>query len=246
VGDGLDGREYAELAGRAAETLTVPVERPRRDGSATAIAGNIEAARRDLRYVLSQAGDVAHIQPLCLELASCLYDAGAPHRAWRFWSGLAGLGLVLSDRPADACAYLVLAEQWDSVGALTSGPAPAGGPLPRRAVWALAAGTPLDPDPVDDVDRPWTELADAVPIGDHKQASRALRDLADFWIGEDEDWNTFAPRSYPSFEPEVCAAAAIARRHGITPAEVPDDVMLFLEPGLGIGTPTGLPTLSPR
>lgn len=246
MGAGLSPAGFMALVQRAAATPVVSPGAPRRLGDPSDIARNLDAAQQDLHYVLTHRPDVDRVRLLSLELGSCLYDAGAPHPAWRFWTGLAGLGLVLLDRPGEACPYLVLAEQWESVARLTSRPAPDSGSLRRRALWALAGGKPVPEGPFRQVDEPWADLLAALPAADQRRVSRDLRMLADFWIGEDEGWNEFLPRSYPSFEPEVCAAAAIARRRGLMVTDVPDDVLLFLEPGLGVGVPEGLPTVSPR
>jgi hypothetical protein len=63
---------------------------------------------------------------------------------------------------------------------------------------------------------------------------------------DNEDWEVFHPRSAPDFEPEVCAAAAVARRSGYRPTALSGDVQRFLEPGLAEGEPEPLyPRLVP-
>src|SRR5206468_3997897 len=69
----------------------------------------------------------------------------------------------------------------------------------------------------------------------------ALSELARFWMLEDEEWDRFHPRSYPDFEPEVCAAARLARRRGYVPAHLDPEAARFLEPGLADGEPEPLP-----
>jgi hypothetical protein len=248
VGHGLTPDSYAAVVADAEARLSVPDGPPRRTGSIGRIAENIEQARGDLADNLKDASDLERVAELCLELGSCLYDAGAPHPLWRYWTGLAGLGLVLQDRPEQACAYLVLAGQWDTVASLVAGP-PASGPLARRCLWVLAGGSGgerLREGRIGEWERAWPDLVEAVPAGDQGRVTRDLTELAEFWIGESDNWNAFAPRSYPSFHPEVCAAAAITRRSGTAPADLSGDVALFLEPGLAAGTPDTLPGVAPR
>lgn len=249
MGHGLTLDSYAAVVAEAESHLPFPDGPPRRVGSADRIAENIQLARGDLHYVLNDAADLDRVADLCLELGSCLYDAGAPHPLWRHWTGLAGLGLVLQNQPALACAYLVLAEQWDTVATLVADPAPPSGPLARRSLWVLAGGSGrerLRDGRVGEWEEAWPDLVDATSAGDRVRVGRDLTELAEFWIGESDDWNAFAPRTYPSFHPDVCAAAAITRRAGIAPTDLSGDVALFLEPGLALGTPDALPRVTPR
>ncbi len=248
MGHGLTPDSYAAVVAEAEAHLPMPDCPPRRAGSADRITENIQVARGDLQFILKDASDLERVAELCLELGSCLYDAGAPHPLWRYWTGLAGLGLVLQDQPAQACAYLVLAEQWDSVAAVVAGPPPQSGPLARRSLWVLAGGSGrerLREGRIGEWEEPWPDLVEATSAGDRDRVSHDLTELAEFWIGESDNWNAFAPRTYPSFHPDVCAAAAITRRSGVAPTDLAGDVALFLEPGLALGTPDTLPRVTP-
>ncbi len=176
---------------------------------------------------------------MTVEVASLLYAGGAPAAVWRHWCGLAGHGLALLDRRRAACAFLVLGGQWAVLAGFRDAPPGAGAP-DALALWQIAvapAAADELPD-TDDMDRAWLELIEAIPAADHKAVDRALTELAVFWIGEgDDDWDRYRPRVAPIFQPEVCAAAALAIRHGYRPGQSDEDVRRFLEPGLMPGFP---------
>jgi hypothetical protein len=247
MGERLTAESYLSVVGTALGTVAAPAGPPRRTGPADKIRDNVARVRDNLAYALSHQQPVDAVQDRCIEITSALYDAGAPHPVWRYWAGLTGLGSLLLDDSPEACLYLAVAGQWDSVAAVVAGPPADIRLLDRRCVWVLAGGRSAMSDaPLAEVDRPWPDLVDAVQAGDHARVSRDLRDIADLWISELENWNAFLPGRYPSFHPEACAAAAIARRHGFTPTDVHHDVLRFLEPGLAAGVPAPLPRVGPR
>jgi hypothetical protein len=87
--------------------------------------------------------------------------------------------------------------------------------------------------------RAWLRLAASIPTGDHQATEEALKELADFWMGEGEDdWMRFHRGSYADFEAPVCAVAAIARHHGFAPSSMTPEQYSFLEPGLATPEPT--------
>ncbi|MQS36195.1 hypothetical protein [Streptomyces katsurahamanus] len=193
---------------------------------------------RSIDESLSQAYEIS------LEITSSLYAAGADGHAWRSWSSLASWGYALRGDVSGAVPYAVLGGSWGHLEGLQA--APHRPPLPERVVRNLALGAeaPLSgpensseaplpgPESDDDIDRAWLRLAVSIPRKDHRRTEESLQTLADFWILEDEEWDVFALRGYPCFDPCVCAAAALARRDGYRPRELTHDARRFLDPGL--------------
>jgi hypothetical protein len=243
---------------RELRALEVPSGPGRRIGARGAAQANIATVGNDIVAVVSSVDaniistDLAlrRLTDLALELGSCLYDAGASHPEWRRWSALTAFGMLLSEEYLSACPYLAIAGEWECARSLASRPPGEFGTPARQTVWLLATGQhdgSVVLSATDESDQPWVTLASSVPAGEFGRTETALRSLADFWILEDEDWDVFEPRSYPSFEPEVCAAAAVARHHGYVPDLLPADTLRFLEPGLARPEPPPLfPDLTPE
>jgi hypothetical protein len=254
----LTARHYPAVVVEAFGAIDTPTGPGRRVGAEAGVAWSLELIERDVAFVsrTPDAGEsptseaVQLCSDICLETASELYDGGAPHPVWRRWAALAGFGMVLSGRYLEACPWLVLGGEWAGVAALGSRPPGESGTVPQDALWTLATGRPvgtLAPEQADELDQPWFALLDSVPARAFRHAESALRSLADFWIGEDEEWEVYHPGSQPSFEPEVCAAAAVARHHGYVPDLLPADTLRFLEPGLARPEPPPLfPDLTPE
>jgi hypothetical protein len=218
----------------------------------------------------SSARDAAgQVTEITLELGSFLYAAGADHPVWRRWIGLAALGIYLtSAMPArsladlqtlyplrdvhEAAQYAALGGEWRLLGALPMARPPT---LQDRVLGKLAR---LESEPSrqkeangkaksgpgnahDDEERAWLRLAASIPAGDHQATEEALKELADFWMGEGEDdWMRFHRGSYPDFEAPTCAVAAIARHHGFAPSSMTPEQYSFLEPGLATPEPAPL------
>jgi hypothetical protein len=253
----LTAGHYLTIIASEGRGVDVPAGPIRRVGAGGCAASNIEIVKQDLFVVTESLGSDVTAEgkalrrgwDLSLELASCLYDAGAPHTVWRRWSALAAFGMVLSGEYVTSYPYLILAGEWSCIDAMADRPVSRPGSVGLRAIWMLATGQRDRGEafgPVDDSDSPWLTLCDSIPEDDFSRTEEALRSLADFWILEDEEWDTFHPRSFPSFEPEVCAAAALAKRRGYAPRNLPDDALRFLDPGLADGWPEPLyPRFSP-
>jgi hypothetical protein len=176
---------------------------------------------------------------LAVEMASFLYAAGAHAAAWRVWSGLAGHGFLLLDQPVTACAYLVIGGEWQTLGEF--GAVPEKGSPGGRTLWRIVTGAPNPGEP-SDTDATWYHLAEAIPAEDWPRVDHALTEIAAFWIGESEDdgWDFYRPHYAPIFEPEVCAAAAVAVRRGYSSDNLNDETKRFLEAGLMPGFPNPL------
>jgi hypothetical protein len=243
----VTAREYLQLLHDEFRALTPPTGQERRIGAAAHGAATMESVGREFA-ALQDSEKVGSGADLALEVASYLYSAGAQHAEWRHWTGLAAFGHLFRGEFVLACPYLVLAGEWSCLEALRAVPPGRRSPS-AEAVWRLAVGEPdelqwPDGDPDDDG---WRDLLVAIPAGDQVRIEAALDAVATFWIDEYEgDWEVFHPRSAPDFEPEPCAAAAIAKVAGYVPSGLSGDVFRFLEPGLADGEPEPLyPRLVP-
>jgi hypothetical protein len=175
-----------------------------------------------------------------LELASLLFAAGAPHPQWRWWAAQAANTLLAEGSAQSAAVWAVVAHDNSLLTHLPMAPEP--GSHPARVVWWLATASamraPAQPrlvDEFDDFNAAWASLVYSIPARDHVVTGRCLREITDFWISEDDDWRNFHPRSYPDFEPELNAAAALARSSGWEPRAWPEDAVCFLEAGIAPG-----------
>jgi hypothetical protein len=252
----LNGLEYIGLLAAELTTVTIPEGPRRRSGTDALFADCLGYVRRDLdavREMLGEGGTPASDifatgANLAAETASLLYAAGAPHVAWRHWSALTSLGrLLLGDR-LQGCLDAVLGAEWAYIERLRGTGMPVG-PNPQRVVWQLVVGSgdaTASMVPRDSYDHAWLDLLASIPARDHRRTEAALRELAEFWIGEDEDWECFHPRSYPDFQSDVCAAAQAARRRGYVPEHLDEEILRYLEPGLVADKPSPLsPEITP-
>jgi hypothetical protein len=230
--------EYVQLLREEFRGMAAPSGPERRIGALQRGASAMESVGREFQ----DNEKVGFGADLALEVASYLYSAGAAHPEWRHWAGLAAFGYLRQGEYVKACPYLVLAGEWSCLEALWAVTPGRRSPA-AEAVWRLAVGEPdalswPDGDPNDEG---WSELLAAIPAGDQERIDAGLDAVATFWLDEYEgDWEVFHPRSAPDFEPEVCAAAAIARRSGYRPTRLSGDVRRFLEPGLAEGEPEPL------
>jgi hypothetical protein len=227
-----------------AQAAEIPEALRRRAGSDSAFRSALTRVQESMqeihRYALEVSGGNADELrrarvDLTLELSSILFAAGAPHPRWRWWARQAADALLEYDEPSSAAVWAVLAHDDELVGRLPEAPEP--GHDPGHVVWWVAGrrqGRPTDPagEPKDHVNTAWTMLARSIPAREHPATGRALRTIADFWMNEDEDWESFHPGYYPEFEPELNAAATLARRLGWEPVDWPPDTLRFLEPAL--------------
>lgn len=246
--DFLTVDDYVSLLAEQLATVEAPAGPVRRIGVLDHVPSELELIRRDLDSVVAalaagiRTDRLESATGLARETASWLYAAGAPTPVWRRWAGLTGFGHLSQGDPLGACPYLVLGGEWACLAAVRAMPPGRGSPS-ARAVWFLATGqgTPDELPDDDSVDLAWRTLLTAVPAGDQAAIDGALTEIAEFWIAESEgDWEFFHPRSAPDFDPEPCAAAALARRHGWSPDSLAPEVHRYLEAGLAEGEPEPL------
>jgi hypothetical protein len=231
-----DPRDYLSTLAEQSRAVPPVAGPPRLRG----VEGRAEPDLAALRKEIEAAAVAAHFDGLlehgvdqAVEMTSLLYAAGADAPLWRHWSVLAGRGYLLLGRPATAYAYLVLGGDRS----------PAAGTddhvLARIATGSAEVdGLPDD----DDVDTAWRELVRAIPAGQWPRVDAALTEIAAFWMGEaeDEGWDVYHPHEAPVFEPEPCAAAALAVRAGYRPDGLDEETARFLRPGLMPGFPEPL------
>jgi hypothetical protein len=248
-----------------ARELDIPSAPRRRSGTDAAFRSALSGIKAELAEIYRHATEINRYveapddggdeevtrarTDLCLELASLLFAAGAPHPQWRWWASQGAGALLDVGNAQSAAVWALVAHDDDLVGRLPKAPGP--GSQPERIVWWLASAPPSgdshgahesgsqsDGPDDDDVDAAWVTLLRSIPAADHRATGSALRVITDFWLDEDEDWEQFHPHFYPDFEPELNAVAALARRSGWEPSEWPPDALRFLEPGLAPGTPS--------
>lgn len=261
---GLTGMQHVHQLLTRALGSQAPDAPRRRSGTDAAFGSALSHVQAELaeihRYAKEVSGDAgcdddagdpevrrARID-LCLELASILFAAGAPHPQWRWWASQAAGALLEAGDVQAAAIWAVIAHDDRLVRRLPE--APESGVRPGRIVWRLASRIrPCQDDRVgeegapseglaDSVDAAWAALARSIPAADHETTGTALRTITDFWLDEDEDWQQFHPGAHPDFEPELNAIASLAHRSGWEPSRLPPDALRFLEPGLAPGTPS--------
>ncbi|MFI9460367.1 hypothetical protein [Streptomyces xiamenensis] len=232
----LDG--YASLVVERGEMIAAPPGPRRR----TAAQGKFESSYgyiRDGIAWLSQRlrvggldDPVFYAHELSLEITSYLYAAGAEVDIWREWSLLSSWGSEVRGDSTEMVAYAVLGGRWDHLRGQSIDVD--GQSLPGAVVWSMVVGadSPVLPECVDEVDEAWVRLAVGARCGDHGQTEASLRKLCEFWMMEDEEWDLFEPRSYPCFDPYLCAAVLLARHGGYQPKHLSAEIRCFLGPGL--------------
>lgn len=244
---GLTAIDHVQRLLDNARTLVIPNTPRRRSGSDSAFTTAASYTHRSMEEIHRHAIEVdgsnteelrqARVE-LTLEIASILFSAGAPHPEWRWWARQAAQALREYDELPSAAIWGVLAHDDELVTGLPQCPEPQGDP--SLIVWWLAVNKGGPPAarsrvPRDHVDRAWVDLSQSIPAKDHATTGQALRTVADFWMGEDEDWKSFHPGYYPDFEPDVNAVAVLAQKVGWRPVDWPPDALRFLEPGLANG-----------
>ncbi|WP_433348871.1 hypothetical protein [Micromonospora sp. CA-111912] len=243
--DFLTVERYVDLLAAELDAVAAPPGPTRRLGVVDHMPSALDLVRRDLHAAAAElsfgkeAGKLSFATDLARETASYLYAAGAEHRCWRRWAALTAFGHAINDQILAACPYAILGGEWcllESMSPLT----PESGPPSAIALWRLAINaTATDDLPDSDiVDQSWRTLLTAIPSGERTAIDQALGNIAEFWIAESEgDWEFYHPRSAPDFDPEPCAAAALARRYGWSPVSMAREVIRYLEPGLANGFP---------
>ncbi|MFI1028604.1 hypothetical protein [Streptomyces sp. NPDC020951] len=230
---------YTELVIRKASDLSFPAAPRRRKGTETSYAAAWDDIQRDLTWISQeiqhgreQDAEEETFQ-IALELLSFLYSCGAEPKTWQAWAELASIGSRIRGTALDAVSYAVLSGI-PRIPPDMQNPPPSSD-IQATVLWKLAVEPSLplpDTRRADDFAEAWLRLSVSIPAQRHADTETSLQSLADFWIQEDEEWDLFIPRSYPCFDPYVCAAAALACRGGYRPSRLSATARLFLDPGL--------------
>jgi hypothetical protein len=245
----LNYQNFCVFVAQEFEKITLPSAPSRRVGVSEHATNVIDYIQRDLNDIhcliseesLTWENATQSIAELALETTSLLYAIGAEHPVWRHWSSLTAFGMFLQGKIIQAAQYASLAGEWNFLQSLQVTPIKSK-QISEQVFWMLVKGNftaNLPETTSDEEDNAWLQLAKSIPARYHRQTEEALREIANFWMGEDEDeWMNFHPRSYPDFETPACAVAAIARYHGFTPISLSAEEYSFLEPGLATPEPS--------
>lgn len=245
----LSSQNYCLFVAQEFEKITLPSAPERRVGASLAATNVINYIQRDLNNIhilineksLTWEKAAQSITDLVLETTSLLYAIGAEHTVWRHWSSLTALGMFLQGKIIQAAQYASLGGEWDFLKNLPPTPIKSK-QISEQVIWMLVKGNftaNLPETTSNEEDNAWLQLAESIPAQYHSQTEKALREIANFWMAEDDsEWMNFHPRSYPDFETPACAVAAIARYHGFTPISLSAEEYSFLETGLAIPEPS--------
>ncbi|MER5846897.1 hypothetical protein ABT126_07465 [Streptomyces sp. NPDC002012] len=236
----VNPKAYAEAVIEGVRNISPPgTHQRRRTGTGSAFESSIKAIQEAAKWLESELRSETSADPtfyayeFSLEITSHLYAAGASHEEWRSWSSLAAIGSAIRGEKSDACTYAILSGDHSILRSL--GTYHNAQDIHGSALWKLAVDRNLELEEdgqLDALDSAWVKLAKSITGGDHIRTEESLQLLAEYWIEEDEDWDVFHPRSYPCFDPYICAGAALARRNGYRPHNLSQDVQKFLDPGL--------------
>ncbi len=187
------------------------------------------------------SGVVRSLVDGALETGSIWYAAGAEDAAWRRWFGLAALGHLLAGDVEDVCWSAVLGGETQLLRRLPPGPLPTLQPA-SVALWNLLGGIPPAESgpPADHHDEACALLQASIPARDHATTGFALGEIADFWIGEVDDWDLFRPGYEIQFQVAEPALAALAVASGFDPGGLTSDQRALLGPGLAVEFPAPL------
>lgn len=246
----LSHQDFCEFVAQEVEKITLPSVSERRIGISEYATDVIHYIQRDLNTVksliteekLSWEKATKSITELVLEITSLLYAVGAEHTVWRHWSSLTAFGMFLQGKMIQVAQYAVLGGEWDFIQSLPATPVKSQ-QISEQVFWMLVkrnfTAANLPESTSNEEDNAWLQLAQSIPAQDHSQTEEALKEIANFWMAEDEDeWMNFHPRSYPDFETPICAVAALARHYGFTPISITPEQYSFLEAGLAIPEPS--------
>jgi hypothetical protein len=244
----LEHDAFQEFVAQEFKKTTIPAGPARRLGAQEHSAEVMRYIRRDLHDVgrlhkeesISLEKATNSITELVLELTSFLYAAGADHRVWRRWASLTAFGMFLTGQIHEAAQFAILGGEWNFLKVLPAMPVKSK-QVSDLVLWILVWSKPIQDLPEsarDDEGNAWLQLMQSIPAQDHRRTEEALKNIANFWMAENEgDWMNFHPRSYPDFHTPVCAAAAIARHQGFMPTSLTQEQYRFLEAGLAISEP---------
>ncbi len=244
----LSSQNYCLFVAQEFEKITLPLALERRVGACEHAIEVISYIQRDLNDIhsliheksLTWENAAESVTELVLETTSLLYAIGAEHIVWRHWSSLTALGMFLQGKIIQAAQYASVGGEWNFLKSLPPIPIKTK-QISQQVIWMLVKGqftNNLPETASNEEDNAWLNLAKSIPSQHHNQTEDALREIANFWIAEDDsEWMNFHPRSYPDFETFACAIAAIARYYGFTPISLTESEYNFLEAGLAIPEP---------
>jgi hypothetical protein len=229
------------------QVIRLPSGAERRIGASEYADDIIGYIQRDLNSVNSLLNEenliwqeaVKSITALALETTSLLYAVGAEHTLWRHWSSITAFGLFLQKQFLQSAQYAVIGGEWDLLKILPLIPIK-GQQISDQVLWQLVNEnfvSNLPESTSNEEDNAWLQIAQSIPHKNYSQTEAALKEIANFWIGENDDWMNFHPRSYPDFETPACAVAALARHYGYVPTSLTPEQLSFLEAGLAIPEP---------
>lgn len=175
----------------------------------------------------------ARVTDLALELTAFLYSAGSPHLRWRRWASLAAFGSFLAGEQHSALRYGAIAGEWAFLDRLSIKP-PSSRQLVDQVLGCLIGAVSHEdlPEAHDAPGEAWRLLALSIPASEHTMTGQALAVLADEWVEVCPDWQDYSYRTFPSFDPAMCAAAALATRQGYQGEGLSVMQRTVLEPGL--------------
>ncbi len=113
----------------------------------------------------------------------------------------------------DAAAWAALAGQFHDDSSLRLPPDPKSGVPAHRVLHSLVTGSGhVETDDRSAESRAWIDLHDALRRADAAAAGRAFREVADWWLEEyrQSDTPAYDPDNFPTFDPHLNAALAIA------------------------------------
>ncbi len=246
----LTEENFQEIVLAEYDVLEEPTGISRRHGAEDGAGMWAAMGRLDGIYELLENGKIdtdkatKDITDAILELASSLYAAGAEHELWRHWISLTCFGMYLSGQIHQAAQYAAIAGEWDFIQVLPPSPVTSQ-QVSEKVIWQLLGGQPTPNFPnllsnqIDADDTAWLTLIESIPNRDNENTEAALKTIAAFWMSELEDWMDYIPDNYPYFQPTACAAAALARHHGLfTSTSFSAEEYNFLEAGLALSKPS--------
>lgn len=191
---------------------------------------------------VAAAGDVAsqsdvpeQLAHKCIEMASFLFAAGAPHDVWRQWCAIAGeLFFIAGDRPYSL--QLLTISKKTGVEDLASRFGTVELTLYReQAIRSVVTWSRLHQQPTneanDEVDLLYKRVVDDLTANKTNDLGEAIAKIAEFWLAESGEM-TFESGVFPVFEPESNALAAGLTTQGYEVKIQDARIRRYLEAGL--------------
>jgi len=201
----------------------------------------------DIRRIVGRNVDefqwgATQLTEVALEMTSVLFSSGATPVEWRRWAGLTSLGYCLTAQRLYCAQFAALAGEWELLARLDRSPINSWD-VGSVVFWSLIGGeAPQEPEYRDDpFDMAWQILRQSVSRREHEKTAVALKEVAEYWIGDSEGrWEMYHPGEPPNFEQVINAVAALARHQGFVPINLSPAQLRFLDAGLALGGPAPL------